>query len=80
MLVEPDTIPPTMPEPAPTVATPVLLLLQVPPVKPGALRLIVAPAHTAVGPMIDGTGLSVMIALPFITFVQPVHEFVATTL
>jgi hypothetical protein len=47
------------PEPATTVATAVLLLLQVPPAS-GSLRLVVSPAQIAVTPaMGDGNGLTV---------------------
>ncbi len=76
---EPVGLPVTNPVVGTTVAAAVLLLLHVPPVKPGAVSVIVAPAHTAVGPVIDGTALIVIVALPVIVRGQPVDALVATT-
>jgi len=60
MLVVPVVIPVTIPLPVPIVAIVGALLPQVPP--PGSVSVIVAPAHTADGPLInDGNGLTVTV-------------------
>ncbi len=79
MVVDPEVTPVTSPVVDTTVAADVLLLTQVPPVKPGAVSCIVAPAHTAVGPEIVGTALTATVALPVIIRVQPVDALVAIT-
>ena len=57
----PAAMPETVPEPSNTVATPVLLLLHVPPVVP-SLSETDEPAHTTVAPAIaDGSGSTEMI-------------------
>jgi hypothetical protein len=58
MLDVPDTTPDTTPDALPIVATPVLLLVQVPP--PVLVSVLVVPTHTTgVPPIADGTGLTV---------------------
>ena len=47
----PDAMPVTMPEPEPTVATPVLALVQVPP-EGDELNVVLAPVHTDTVPVI----------------------------
>ena len=80
VVVVPVIAPPVrMPVVAPIVAADVLLLLHVPPVKPGAVSVVVAPAHTAEAPDIAGTALTVIVALPVIVLVQPVVALVAVT-
>ena len=64
MVEFPAATPVTMPVAAPTVATDVVLLLQVPPAIL-LLKLMVAPAHTVEAPLIVpalGTGSTVMVA------------------
>jgi hypothetical protein len=56
-----------------------LLLLQVPPVKPGTVSVVVAPAHTAEAPTIVGVGLSVIVTVLVIVRLQPVVGLVAVT-
>jgi hypothetical protein len=59
----PVAIPKTTPLAEPIVATDVLLLLQVPPVT-ASLRVVVAPAHKEVVPvMAVGTGLTVIVVV-----------------
>jgi hypothetical protein len=56
----PAATPLTVPDPEPTVACAVLLLLQVPPAVP-SLKVVVKPTHTLVVPVIAaGTGLTVI--------------------
>jgi uncharacterized membrane protein len=62
-----------------TVATDVLLLLHVPPLRPETVSVTDAAIHTAVAPVITGSGLTVIVALPVIVFVQPVVIFLAIT-
>jgi hypothetical protein len=63
MIDEPNATPVIMPEALPAVATDVLLLLQVPPAT-GSLNAIVAPMHTADGPvMAVGGGLMVTVVV-----------------
>jgi hypothetical protein len=61
------------------VATDVVPLTQVPPVRGSTDSEIDAPAHTVVGPLITGVGLIVMVALPVMAFGQPVAVLVPTT-
>jgi hypothetical protein len=63
MTVVPVVTPLTMPDDEPTVATVVLLLIQVPPAV-ASVTVIVEPAHTLVGPLIAaGAGLTVTTAV-----------------
>ena len=78
-MVVPVTMPHTAPVVVTTVATDVALLLHVPPLKPGTVSGIEVPTHTAVAPLITGTALTVIVALPVIVRAQPVHVFVAIT-
>lgn len=67
MVVVPITTPVTIPVERPTVATPGALLVQVPP--PGLNTVTVAPAQTAIGPvMAVGSGFTVTVMV----VVQPV--------
>ena len=67
MVEVPDVTPVTTPVPGTTVATVVVLLLQVPP--PASLNVVVDPIHTNVVPEIDdGNALTVTVA----TAIQPV--------
>lgn len=76
MTAVPNDMPVTIPLVSPTVATPVLLLAQVPP--PVFVRVVVVPAHKAVAPIMGlGNGFMVMVALPVIVAVQPVLAVVA---
>lgn len=60
IIAVPDDMPVTMPDEIPTVATTVLLLLQVPP--PASNKAVVWPTHTMVTPVIvPGKGLTVMV-------------------
>jgi hypothetical protein len=62
MVELPCTIPDTIPEARPTVATEVLLLLQVP--VPPSLKEVVEPAHTSAFPfMLPGDVFTVNVAL-----------------
>ena len=75
----PSSIPVTTPVVLPMVATDGVPLLHVPPVV-RSVSVIVAPAHTAVGPlMAAGAGLTMIVALPVIVLVQPVAAVVACT-
>ena len=56
-----------------------LVLLHVPPLKPGTVSGIEVPTHTAVAPLITGTALTVIVALPVIVLVQPVVVFTPIT-
>jgi len=67
----PDNTPVTKPVSEPTVATDVEPLLQAPPVNPGAVSIIEAPAQTAVGPLMVGVGFTVTTTLPVI---EPEHR------
>ena len=59
----PAVTPETMPEPEPTVATPALLLVQVPP-EGDEFKVVVAPVHTDIVPvMVDGVVLTVRAAI-----------------
>jgi len=76
--VVPVSTPHTAPVVDTTVATDVRLLIHVPPMKPtGNVSRIDAPMHTADGPPITGTALTVIVTLPVIVFVQPVITFFA---
>ena len=75
IVVVPVTTPHTVPVVVTTVATEVVLLLHVPPLKPGTVSGIEVPTHTAVAPLIEGTALTVIVALPVIVLVQPVVVF-----
>jgi len=79
IVVVPVTTPHTAPVVVTTVATDVLLLLHVPPLKPGTVSGIEVPTHTAVAPLITGTALTVIVALPVIVLVQPVVVLVPIT-
>jgi hypothetical protein len=71
MVAVPEATPPTIPVPDPTVATDVLLLIQVPPDET-SLNDIFDPTHTAVGPvMADGIGFTVTMAV----VLQPAREY-----
>ena len=66
MVAEPAATPVTKPVLASTVATAVLLLLQVPAPVPVLLNAVVKPAHNAVAPVTapaSGSGLTVMLAV-----------------
>ena len=79
-VVLPDRCPVTVPMPPAeptTEATAGELLLQVPPVTE-ATSVMIEPTHTAVGPLITGVGVTVMVAVPPIVRVQPVVGLVAT--
>lgn len=77
--VLPIVSPFTTPVDEPIVATPILLLLHVPPLGPVA-NVVELPAHTVVAPEIGaGNGLTLIVALPLILFAQPVVVFVAVT-
>jgi hypothetical protein len=79
MVVVPVSMPDTTPVVKPTLATVVVLLVQVP-VAEGSVSGIPDPAQTAVGPMIGaGNGFMVIVALPDIGPEQPVVVLVATT-
>lgn len=57
----PDATPVTIPEPVPTVAKPVLLLVHVPPLV-ASLNVVVRPAQTFTVPVIDaGNGFTVTV-------------------
>lgn len=63
MLAVPAVIPDTIPVPAPTVATAVLLLLHAPPVLV-VLKVVVCPTHALVLPvMAAGSGFTVATAV-----------------
>ena len=79
ILVVPVVTPHTVPVVTTTVATDVLLLVHVPPLKPETDSGRDTPIHTAVAPLITGTALTVIVALPVIVLVQPVVVFVAIT-
>lgn len=69
----------TTPLVEPILATPVLLLVHVPPPGPVA-NVVELPAHTVVAPLMGaGSGLMLMVALPLMLLVQPVVVFVAVT-
>jgi hypothetical protein len=70
MMTEPVAMPFTTPVVAPIVAIEGLLLAHDAPPVP-ALKVAVAPAHIAVGPLITGVGFRLTITLPVIVLVQP---------
>jgi len=78
IVATPGVIPVIMPEPV-IVAMPGVLLLHVPPTKPGTVSTPEVPSHTAVGPLITGDGNGEPITtLPVMVAVHPVNALVAT--
>jgi hypothetical protein len=77
--VVPVVTPHTVPVVITTVATDILLLVHVPPLKPDTDSGRETSIHTAVAPLITGSALTVMVALPVIVLVQPVVTFFAIT-
>jgi hypothetical protein len=78
MIVVPNAIPVTIPVEVPIVAVAGVLLIHVPP--PGSVNVMVAPTHTAVGPLIGaGKGLIIIATLPLMVLLQLVVALVATT-
>jgi hypothetical protein len=73
-----STPPTTMPVVAPTVAATGLLLTHLPP-DGTPVSVMVSLIHTAEGPIIDGRGSTMTVAVPVIVRKQPVTVFVATT-
>ena len=68
MVITPEVTPVTMPDVAPMVATPVLLLVHVPP-EVASVNVVVKPTHTfVVPPIAAGFGLTVKL----VTAIQPV--------
>jgi len=68
MVTTPEVTPVTVPDVAPIVATPVLLLVHVPP-EVASVNVVVRPTHTfVVPPIAAGFGLTVKL----VTAIQPV--------